>query len=184
MGAPVLGPDQVYIIKNARDYHTRWCPAVDDRWQRAPRGLMVSLLSDAGTRTPCPDCERSNYEAGAPPEQEDSAYAAPVHASALEQVIPLRVVGVAHGILFLAAGQNYRERLQETSVEPATPLLVDGRREGTLVRIEAARDDPLLVVQLDPRATFRDGPYQLHLRRPLLRSASKPYAVEAVKYGS
>lgn len=46
------------------------------------------------------------------------------------------------------------------------------------VRIEGARDEPLMVVQLEPRATLRDGPYQVRLRYPLQRSASKLYAVE------
>lgn len=90
-------------------------------------------------------------------------------------------MGVAHGILFLGAGPEYRERLRDTSVEPATPLLMDSRREGTVVRIEAARTVPLVVVQLDPRATFRDCQYRLLLRPPMLRSASKPYAVECVE---
>jgi hypothetical protein len=66
-------------------------------------------------------------------------------------------------------------------VEPATPLSVGGRRDGMVVRLDAARAEPLLVVQLDPRVTFKDGPYQVRLRRPLQRSATKPYAVESVE---
>jgi hypothetical protein len=66
-------------------------------------------------------------------------------------------------------------------VEPATPLLVGGRRDGMVVRLDPARDEPLLIVQLDPRATFRNGPYQVRLRPPLQRSATKPYAVESVE---
>jgi hypothetical protein len=50
-----------------------------------------------------------------------------------------------------------------------------------VVRIDASRDEPLLVIQLDPRATFRNGLYQVRLRRPLQRSATKPYAVESVE---
>jgi hypothetical protein len=96
-------------------------------------------------------------------------------------VIPLKVVGIAHGILFLAAAPEHRERLRETAVEPATPMYVGGRRDGMVVRLDAGRDEPLVVVQMDPRATFRNGPYQVRLRRPLLRSASKPYAVESVE---
>ena len=66
-------------------------------------------------------------------------------------------------------------------MEPATPLLVGGRRDGMVVRLDPARDEPLLIVQLDPRATFRNGPYQVRLRPPLQRSATKPYAVESVE---
>lgn len=98
-----------------------------------------------------------------------------------EIVIRLRVIGVAHGILFLAAGAEYQEHLRETALEPATPLSVDGLREGMVVRLDASRAEPLIVVQLDPRATFRDGPYQVRLRRPLQRSATKPYAVASVE---
>ena len=68
-------------------------------------------------------------------------------------------------------GRSIRELLKETAVEPATVLSVGGRRDGTVVRLDAVRDEPLLLVQLDPRATFRNGPYQVRLRRPLRRSA-------------
>ena len=77
--------------------------------------------------------------------------------------------------------RNIRNASKTTAVEPATPLLMAGRRDGMVVRVEATRDEPLLVVQLDPRATFRSGPYQVRLRRPLQRSATKPYAVECVE---
>ena len=70
--------------------------------------------------------------------------------------------------------------MRKTAVEPATPLLVAGRRDGMVKRVDAARNEPLLVVQLDPRATFRHGPYEVRLRRPLQRSATKPYAVASV----
>ncbi|MGX9901058.1 hypothetical protein ACW0JT_16545 [Arthrobacter sp. SA17] len=40
-----------------------------------------------------------------------------------DALIPLKVIGVAHGILFLTAGQEHQERLNETAVEPATPCL-------------------------------------------------------------
>ncbi|BAS07791.1 hypothetical protein AHiyo4_12130 [Arthrobacter sp. Hiyo4] len=96
-------------------------------------------------------------------------------------MVPLKVIGLAHGILFLAAGQEYRERFKETAVEPATPLWVDGRRDGMVVRLDCSHDEPLVLVQLDPRATFRNGPYQVRLRHPLRRSATKPYAVESVE---
>ena len=72
-------------------------------------------------------------------------------------------------------------RALTVDVEPSTPLSVDGRRDGMVVRLDASRTEPLLVVQLDPRATVTDGPYQMHLRRPLQRSATKPYAVESVE---
>ncbi|HEY8754308.1 MAG TPA: hypothetical protein VIM40_11765 [Arthrobacter sp.] len=58
---------------------------------------------------------------------------------------------------------------------------MDGWRKGMVVRIDAAREEPLLIVQLDPRATFRNGPYQVRLRPPLQRSATKPYAVDSVE---
>lgn len=60
-------------------------------------------------------------------------------------------------------------------------LSVGGRRDGTVVRLDAGQDEPLLLVQLDPRATFRNGPYQVRLRRPMLRSATKAYAVASVE---
>jgi hypothetical protein len=180
-GVPLLGADQVYVMKHGREYHTAWCQAVADKWGHAPRGLLVTLVADVGTRTPCRECGRPLNAA-----EESSARGDPGHPLAApapppDVVIPLSVVGLAHGILFLAAGPEYRERLKETAVEPATPLLVGGQRDGMVVRIEAARDEPLLVIQLDPRASFRNGPYQVHLRRPLLRSATKPYAVESVE---
>ncbi|MBB6402779.1 hypothetical protein [Arthrobacter sp. AZCC_0090] len=111
--------------------------------------------------------------------QEDELHPAPTLQP--DAVIPLRVVGVAHGILFLAAGPKYRELLKQTAVEPATPLLVDGRRHGMLIRMDASRDEPLLVLQMDPRATFRNGAYQARLRLPMQRSATKPYAVDSVE---
>ena len=181
---PVLGPDQVYVLKHGSEYHTGWCPAVEDKWDRAPRGLLVTLLSDIGARTPCRDCDRSSNAVGGLSAEGDHMQVPAAQALAPGLPIPLRVVGVAHGILFLAAGPEYRDRLRETAVEPASPLLVDGRRNGIVVRIEAARDEPLMVVQMDPRATFRDGPYQVRLRRPLQRSASKLFAVEAVEPAS
>lgn len=181
MGAPVLGPDHVYVMKHGSEYHTGWCRAVDDTWDQAPRRLLVTRLADVGARSRCRECVRSLNAVGGSPAKDHPLQLPTAQALAPEPAIPLRVVGVAHGILFLAAGQEYRDRLRETSVEPATPLLVDGQRHGMVVRIEAARDEPLLVVQLDPRATFRDGPYQVRLRRPLQRSASKPYAVESVE---
>ncbi|MHA7170349.1 hypothetical protein ACX801_19545 [Arthrobacter bambusae] len=98
-----------------------------------------------------------------------------------DTAIPLRVVGFSHGILFLAAGPKYQEVLKQTAVEPATPLLVDGRRHGMLLRVDASRQEPLLVIQMDPRAKFRNGSYQVRLRLPLQRSATKPYAVDLVE---
>lgn len=50
-----------------------------------------------------------------------------------------------------------------------------------VVRLDAAHAEPLLIVQLDPRATFRNGPYQMLLRPPLQRLATRPYAVESVE---
>jgi hypothetical protein len=178
-GVPLLGDDQVYVMKYGREYHTAWCQVVADKWGHAPRGLLVTLLADVGARTLCQECDRPLKAAIASYAQEYQMQPRP--APPPDGVIPLRVVGVAHGILFLAAGPEYQERLKETAVEPATPLLVGGRRDGMVVRVDAARDEPLLVVQLDPRATFRNGPYQVRLRRPLQRSATKPYAVESIE---
>lgn len=96
----------------------------------------------------------------------------------------MRVVGFSHGILFLAAGPKYQQLLKQAAVEPATPLLVDGRRHGMLLRVDASRHEPLLVIQMDPRAEFRNGPYQVRLRRPLQRSATKPYAVDSIEPAS
>jgi hypothetical protein len=181
-GVPVLGQDQVYVMKYGSAYHPAWCQIVADKWSHAPRGLLVTLLADVGARTPCPECDRALKTARASSAQENPLQTLPAPAPPrLDAVIPLSVVGVAHGILFLAAGPEYQERLKDTAVEPATPLLVGGRRDGIVVRVDAARDEPLLVVQLDPRATFRNGPYQVRLRRPLQRSATKPYAVESIE---
>ncbi len=179
-GVPLLGADQVYVMKHGSEFHTAWCQVVADKWSHAPRGLLVTLLADVGARTPCRECGRLLNATGESPAR-DPGHRLPARAFPPDAVIPLSVVGLAHGILFLAAGPEYRERLRETAVEPATPLLVGGQRDGMVVRIEAARDEPLLVIQLDPRAAFRNGPYQVHLRRPLQRSATKPYAVESVE---
>ncbi|WP_208748482.1 hypothetical protein [Arthrobacter sp. PM3] len=142
----------------------------------------MSLLADVGARTRCRKCDRIFDAARAPSAQVNAAQPHPVPAPLPpDPVIPLTVVGAAHGVLFLAAGPDYQELLQETAVEPATPLLVDGRRDGMVLRVDAAREEPLLVVQLDPRATLRDVPYQTRLRHPLQRSATKPYAVESVE---
>lgn len=181
-GVPVLGEDQVYVMKYGSEYHTAWCQVVAAKWDHAPRGLLVTLLVDVGTRTRCQECGRPLKTAIASSVQENQLRALPSPTPPPpDTVIPLRVVGVAHGILFLAAGPEYQERLKETAVEPATPLLVDGRRDGIVVRVDAARNEPLLVVQLDPRATFRNGSYQVRLRPPLQRSATKPYAVESIE---
>ena len=181
-GAPLAGHDQVYVMKRGTEYHTAWCGVVADKWDHAPRGLLVTLLTDVGERTRCRECERRGKRARTSPAQKES----PTEPRLTEQpmpeaVIPLRVIGVAHGILFLAAGPEHRALLKDTAVEPATVLSVGGRRDGTVVRLDAGPDEPLLLVQLDPRATFRNGPYQVRLRRPLQRSATKAYAVAAVE---
>ncbi|MBT2512967.1 hypothetical protein [Arthrobacter sp. ISL-30] len=181
-GAPLLGDNQVYVVKYGTKYHTAWCKVVADKWDQAPRSLLVTLLADVGARTRCKDCDRHLTSATVSSPMEHKMHHPPtVESPPAAAVIPLRVVGVAHGILFLAAGPEYRGRLKETAVEPATPLFVDGRRDGVVMRLDAARDEPLLVVQLDPRAIFWDGPYQVRLRRPLQRSATKPYAIESVE---
>lgn len=181
-GVPLLGDDQVYVMKYGAKYHSAWCQVVADKWDHAPRGLLVTLLADVGGRTQCKECDRTLKAATTSPAQEYEMQPRPSpEPLGPDAVIPLRVIGVAHGILFLAAGPEYQERLKETAVEPATPLSIGGRRDGMVVRLDAARDEPLLVVQLDPRATFRDGPYQVRLRRPLLRSATKPYALGSVE---
>lgn len=181
-GVPVLGDDQVYVIKYGTVYHTAWCPVVTDSWEHAPRRLLVTLLAAVGERTRCAECNRHARAAGASAAQDyhqlDWSTPEPPPPDA---VVPLKVIGLAHGILFLAAGQEYRERFKETAVEPATPLWVDGRRDGMVVRLDCSHDEPLVLVQLDPRATFRNGPYQVRLRHPLRRSATKPYAVESVE---
>lgn len=180
-GVPVLGDDQVYVMKYGTVYHTAWCPVVADRWDHAPRRLLVTLLAAVGERTRCAECNHAKA-ARASAAQECHQHARPTpEPPPPDAVVPLKVIGLAHGILFLAAGQEYRERFKETAVEPATPLWVDGRRDGMVVRLDSASDEPLVLVQLDPRATFRNGPYQVRLRHPLRRSATKPYAVESVE---
>lgn len=169
-------------MKYGKEYHTEWCQVVADKWDHAPRGLLVALLADATARTRCQKCDRIATAARASPARGHRVEAQPAPARLPpDAVIPLTVVGAAHGIVFLAAGPEYRELLQETAVEPATPLLVDGRRDGVVLRVDSARDEPLLVIQLDPRATFRNVPYRTRLRHPLQRSATKPYAVESVE---
>ena len=180
-GAPVAGHDQVYVMKHGTDYHTGWCRLVADKWEHSPRGLLVTLLTDVGERTPCRECDRRGKRARTSPAQESAAEPRPTAPPPDNALIPLRVIGLAHGILFLAAGPEHRDLLKETAVEPATVLSVGGRRDGTVVRLDAGPDEPLLLVQLDPRATFRNGPYQVRLRRPLLRSATKAYAVASVE---
>lgn len=180
-GVPLLGADQVYVMKHGWEYHTAWCQVVADKWDSAPRRLLVALLADVGSRRPCRACGLPLNAAGESSERNDPGNPMPAPELPPNPVIPLAVVGLAHGILFLAAGVEHRERLSETAVEPATPLLVAGLRDGMVVRIETSRDEPLLVIQLDPRATFRNGPYQVRLRRPLQRSGTKPYAVESVE---
>ena len=176
-GRPILGRDQVYVMKYGREFHTQWCQAVADKWASAPRGLLVTLLADVGTRARCQQCSRA---APAARERPTRGRHSPEPAAAAS-VIPLRVVGIAHGILYLAARPEFRELLSETAVEPATPLLVGSKRDGMVVRVDVSRDEPLLVVQMDPRASFRDVPYQARLRAPLQRSATKPYAVESIE---
>lgn len=185
MGAPVLGPGQVYIIRNSEEFHAEWCAAVQERWLHAPRRLRIGSVSEVGAMRPCPICSPpANPGTG-----DDETITHAVHpvpdsraeAPVTETLIPLEVVGLAHGILFLSTPEEHRDLLRGTSVEPATPLINRGQREGLVVRIDASRSKPMVVVQLDPRAPFRVGPYHLALRRPLLRSATKPYAVESVE---
>ncbi len=169
------------MLKRGTEYHTAWCRIVADTWDHAPRGLLVTFLADVGERTRCKECGRRGKRAG-PSSAEDFPAEPRLTAELLpDAAIPLRVIGASHGILFLAAGPEYREILTETAVEPATVLSVGGRRDGTVVRLDAGQDEPLLLVQLDPRATFSNGPYQMRLRRPLLRSATKAYAVASVE---
>lgn len=179
-GVPILGEDQVYVMKYGTEYHGAWCLVVAEAWDQAPRGLHVTLLADVGERNGCMGCDVILKQVSSALDQHVQPPLSP-ELPPSDALIPLKVIGVAHGILFLAAGQEHQERLNETAVEPATPLSVDGRRDGMVVRLDATRTEPLLVVQLDPRATVTDGPYQMHLRRPLQRSATKPYAVECVE---
>jgi hypothetical protein len=178
-GKPLLGEDQVYVMKYEKEYHPAWCRVIAEKWSSAPRGLLVTLLADVGMRTRCRECDRSLNSATEPPVHEHGRHPQPTRQP--DRVIPLRVVGFSHGVLFLAAGPKYQERLKETAVEPATPLLVDGRRHGMLLRVDASRQEPLLVIQMDPRYKFRNGAYQVRLRPPLQRSATKPYAVDFVE---
>lgn len=180
-GAPLLGDDQVYVMKYESKYHTAWCQVVADKWDRSPRGLLVTQLADVGGRSRCRQCDRPLKSGRAAISEGERIPPRPASQPSPETVVPLRVVGVSHGILFLAAAQEYRGILRQTAVEPATAMLVEGKREGIVLRIDAGRDEPLVLVQLDPRVTFQDGPYQVRLRRPLLRSATKPYAVASVE---
>ncbi|WP_115787164.1 hypothetical protein [Arthrobacter silvisoli] len=180
-GVPLIGDDQVYVMKRGAVYHRRWCPSVADKWGTAPRGLLVAMLADVGARTPCKECARLVKAASAAAQEQQIPPRTVQQAGPAPGVVPLKAVGLAHGILFLAAAAEHRGRLKETAVEPATPLYVDGQRAGMLVRLDAGRAEPLLVVQMDPRATFRDGAYQVRLRHPLRRSASKPFAVACIE---
>ncbi len=180
-GVPLIGDDQVYVMKRGTVYHGSWCQAVADRWASAPRGLLVAMLAEVGARTPCRECAQLVKAARATARDRHTRSGLAQQPTPADWVVPLRVVGLAHGVLFLAAGAEHRGRLRETAVEPATPLYVGGQRDGMLVRLDAGRAEPLLVVQMDPRATFRDGPYQARLRQPLQRSASKPFAVAHIE---
>ena len=166
-------------MKNGKEYHPAWCPVVADKWSSAPRGLLVTVLADVGTRARCQECDRSLKTVTGPLSGEHEEQPRPTRQP--DMVIPLRVVGFSHGVLFLAAGPKYQHRLKQTAVEPATPLLVDGLRHGMLLRVDASRQEPLLVIQMDPRAKFRSGAYQVRLRLPLQRSATKPYAVDSIE---
>ena len=181
-GVPLIGEDQAYVLKHGTAYHSSWCQAVSDKWDTAPRGLLVARLTDVGARTPCPECARLLKVATSLPVQKGQAsLGSTPQPRSSDWVVPLRVIGLAHGVLFLAATPEHRARLKETAVEPATPLYVGGQRDGMVVRLDAGRAEPLLVVQMDPRATFRDGPYQARLRHPLQRSATKPFAVACIE---
>lgn len=180
-GVPVLGAGQVYVIKHGTDYHAEWCQVVADTWDQTPRRLLVTFLAAVGERTRCAECGQPAKAAKATATQEPQQPRPTPESPPPDTVVPLKVVGLAQGIVFLAAAQEYRQRLSETAVEPATPLYVDGRREGQVVRLDSARQEPLVLVQLDPRTTFRNGPYQVRLRHPLRRTAAKPYAVESVE---
>lgn len=166
-------------MKNGKEYHPAWCRIVADKWSSAPRGLLVTLLADVGTRARCRECDRSLRSATESLTREHERHPRPTRQP--DTVVPLRVVGFSHGVLFLGAGPKYQELLKQTAVEPATPLLVDGRRHGILLRVDASRQEPLLVIQMDPRARFRNGAYQVRLRLPLQRSATKPYAVDSIE---
>ena len=140
--------------------------------------------------TPCRDCDPpdrtpkdadlTEVDAEAPTHSIPLGPGSQANAPGPDTLIALEVVGLAHGILFLSAPEKFRDVIRETAVEPATPFMSQGQREGTVVRVEASRTKPMVVVQLDPRAPFRVGPYRLVLRKPLLRSATRSYAVDVV----
>lgn len=176
-GVPLIGEGQVYVVKHGTVYHSCWCQTVAEKWGTAPRGLLVAMLAEVGERTPCQECAQLSEAAKPSPVQKHQT----PPPNLADWVVPLRVIGLAHGILFLAASPEHQGRLKETAVEPATPLYVGGQRYGMVVRLDAARPEPLLVVQMDPRATFRNGPYQARLRHPLQRSATKPFAVACIE---
>lgn len=181
-GVPLIGEDQVYVVKYGTVYHSSWCQTVAEKWRTAPRGLLVAMSAEVGERTPCQECAQLLKVAKPSPMQKHQTPSRSTpQANLTDWVVPLRVIGLAHGILFLAASPEHRGRLEQTAVEPATPLYVGGQRDGMVVRLDAARPEPLLVVQMDPRATFRNGPYQARLRHPLQRSATKPLAVACVE---
>lgn len=172
-------------MKHGTVYHQSWCQTVAHKWGHAPRRVLVAMLADVGARTPCRECGQLLKMAKASPAQKDQMPSQPTaQPEPTDGVIPLRVIGLAHGVLFLAARPEHRERLKETAVEPATPLYIGGLRGGTVVRLDASRAEPLLVVQMDPRATFRNGPYQARLRHPLRRLATKPFALAFIEPAS
>ncbi|BAS07790.1 hypothetical protein AHiyo4_12120 [Arthrobacter sp. Hiyo4] len=76
-GVPVLGDDQVYVVKYGTVYHPAWCPVVADSWDHAPRRLLVTLLAAVGERTRCPECNRHAKAARASAAQEYHQQARP-----------------------------------------------------------------------------------------------------------
>lgn len=56
-GSPLLREGEVYVTTWGQRYHIGWCQVVADKWDKDPRGLFVSYLSDVGGRTECGSCD-------------------------------------------------------------------------------------------------------------------------------
>lgn len=55
-GSPLLKEGEVYVTAYGQRYHTGWCQIIADKWDKTPRGVLVTYRSDVGLRTECGSC--------------------------------------------------------------------------------------------------------------------------------
>lgn len=56
-GSPIADPQQAYVTRSGRKYHTQWCAIMAAHWRDKPGSIYVTKLDDIGLRERCSECD-------------------------------------------------------------------------------------------------------------------------------